>query len=152
MNPNSLLEDHPMYTARRLTRPKIGNVLVAHHGRQVLLVDGQRAVYRLVVDGALVTIHEPVIDLCADGKIHVKNFQQFAVGRPVTLGTSVDIESDEFDRRFKSILTDIRKFSISERNCETTTDTLLEGEPANRQYKGAIGLALACLVVAIAAR
>ena len=50
------------------------------------------------------------------------------------------------------ILTDIRQFSLHERNCETTTDTLVEGEPANRQFKGAVGLALLGLAVVIFAK
>ncbi len=141
-----------MHTARRLTRPKIGNVLVAHHGTQVLSVDGLTAVYRLLVDGVPVTIQEPVIDLAADGKVYVKTYEQFAAGRPITYQKSVTISCDEFDRRFQSILNDIRQFSINERNCETTADTLLEGAPVNRQYKDVIGLAVACLVVAVIAR
>jgi hypothetical protein len=141
-----------MYTARRLTRPKIGNMLIAHHGTQVLRVDGRPAVYRLVVEGGLVTVHEPVIDFGTDGKVYVKTFQQFAAGRPITLGVAVDISTGEFDRRFGAILNDIRTYSLSERNCETTTDMLMEGAPANRQYKGAFGVALLFVGISLFAR
>jgi len=138
----------PTYLVRRVTRPKKGNVLIRHHGIQILQVDGQTAVFTYrSADGQMQHIQEPAIDFNADNQVRIQGLADFAAEREVLYEPSQLMNAEAFDRRLASVLQDIRSYDIGSRDCETTADTLLEGEPKYRQLQQAAGVGLAALAI-----
>jgi hypothetical protein len=142
-----------VYLVRRVTRPKKGNILIQHHGTQILQVDGQTAVFTYrSADGLVQQIPEPIIDFNADSQVRIQGFAGFAAERKVTPEQPQQMHAADFDRRLASVLQDIRPYDIGTRDCETTTDTLLEGAPKYRQLKQAAGVGLVALAVVLLLR
>ena len=128
---------HATYLVRRVTRPKLYNPLIQHHGTQVLQINGQQAVYHGVdQEGRPVQIVEPVIDFGDDNLVKVQTQEHFARNLPLTVKEPKEIPKSEFEVRYQTVITDVRPYSVAERDCETTTDILVEGKPLYGQRKG----------------
>ncbi|MBN8525001.1 MAG: hypothetical protein J0M02_06685 [Planctomycetes bacterium] len=118
-------------TLCRVSRQKLGNPLVRHHGFQILAVDGAPAVWTDPSKGT--RIPTPIIDYNANSSLLVKSPEEFAVGHEVIAEHHTTLESGELTRRLQTIAEDQRPYDLIENNCETKADTVVEGQPRNRQ-------------------